>query len=193
MGIPLTEHRFTVDEYHRMGEAGIFHEDDRVELIRGRIVQMSPIGPRHAGCVKYLGNTLVRLLGPRAVVGIQDPVITDAEGEPQPDVAVLLPRPDFYRDRHPTPDDILLLAEVADTSLSYDRGEKVPLYGEAGVREVWLVNLPDDVIEIYRKPRGNGYADVRTARRGETITPLAFPDVVLDVDEILGETVSGKR
>jgi Uma2 family endonuclease len=186
MGMPLTEHRFTVDEYHRMGEAGIFHEDDRVELIRGRIVQMSPIGRRHAGCVKYLGNTLIRLLGPRAVIGIQDPVITDAEGEPQPDVAVLAPRPGFYRDRHPAPADILLLIEVADTSLDYDRGEKLPLYAEAGVREVWLVNLPGDAIEVYRDPRDGRYADVRTARRGETIAPLAFPDLTLAVSEILG-------
>ena len=186
MGMPLTEHRFTVDEYHRKGEAGIIREDDRVELIRGRVVQMSPIGRRHAGCVKYLGNTLVRLLGPRAVVGIQDPVITGPEGEPQPDVAALLPRPDFYRHQHPAPDDILLLVEVADSSLDYDRSEKIPLYAEAGVREVWLVNLAGEAVEVYRDPREGHYRDVHTARRGETIAPLAFPDVALAVNEILG-------
>ena len=186
MGMPLTEHRFTVDEYHRMGDAGIFHEDDRVELIRGRIVQMSAIGRRHAGCVNYLGNTLARLLGQRAVVGVQNPVILDLEGEPRPDVAVLVPRPEFYRDRHPAPADILLLIEVADTTLDYDRDEKVPVYAETGVQEVWLVNLPGNAIEIYRDPRDGRYADVRTARRGSTIAPLAFPDLALRVAELLG-------
>ena len=186
MGMPLTEHRFTVDEYHRMGEAGIFREDDRVELIRGRIVEMSPIGRRHAGCVNYLNNTLARLLGPRAVVSVQNPVITDADGEPQPDVALLEPRPGFYGDRHPAPGDILLLIEVADSSLDYDRGEKIPLYAEAGVREVWLVNLAGKAVEVYRDPREGHYRDVHPARRGETIAPLAFPDVALQVEEILG-------
>ena len=186
MGMALAIRRFTVDEYHRMGEAGIFHEDDRLELIRGRIVQMSPIGHRHTGCVKYLANTLMHLLGPRAVISVQDPVITDAEGEPQPDVAALMPRPEFYRDRHPAPADVLLLIEVADTSLTYDRGEKLPVYAEADVREVWLVNLPGEAVEVYREPHEGRYTDVRTARHGETIAPLAFPDVTLRVDEILG-------
>ena len=186
MGMPLTEHRFTVDEYQRMGEAGIFHEDDRVELIRGRIVQMSPIGRRHAGCVTYLANTLMRGLGPRAVISTQNPLVTDPEGEPQPDLAVLEPRASFYRDRHPAPADVLLLIEVADTSLQYDRGEKVPLYAEAGLREVWLVDLPGNAVELYRESRGGRYTDVHTARRGETIAPLAFPELTLSVDEILG-------
>ena len=179
MGMPLTEHRFTVDEYHRMGEAAIFREDDRVELIRGRIVQMSAIGRRHAGCVNYFTRTLTSLLGERALVSVQNPVILDADGEPQPDVAVLTPRPGDYRDRHPQPADILLLVEVADTTLDYDRDEKLPLYAEAGVREVWLVNLPGDAIELYRDPRDGRYAEVRTGRRAETIAPLAFPDGAL--------------
>jgi Uma2 family endonuclease len=186
MGMPLTEHRFTVAQYHRMGETGIFHEDDRVELIRGRVVRMSPISRRHAGCVNYLANTLMHLLGARAVVSVQNPVITGAEGEPQPDVTALEPRPTFYRDRHPAPGDVLLLIEVADTSLDYDRAEKLPLYAEAGIREAWLVNLPGEAVEVCRNPRGGQYRDIRTARHGETIAPLAFPDLALRVDDILG-------
>jgi Uma2 family endonuclease len=184
--MPLTEHRFTVDEYHRMGEAGIFHQDDRVELIRGRIVQMSPIGRRHAGCVTYLNNALIALLGPQALVSPQNPVVLDPHAEPQPDLAVLKPRPGCYRDAHPAPEDVWLIIEVADTTLEYDRGEKLPLYAEAGIAEVWLVNLPADAVEIHRQPRGDRYADVRTARRGETVTPLAFPSLSLRVDDILG-------
>ena len=185
MGMALAVRRFTVDEYHRMGEAGIFHEDDRLELIRGRIVQMSPIGHRHAGCVKYLANTLMHLLGPRAVISVQDPVITDAEGEPQPDVAALMPRPEFYRDRHPAPADVLLLIEVADTSLTYDRGEKLPVYAEADVREVWLVNLPGEAVEVYREPHFTGYNSKTVLRSGDQAAPRAFPDALVDVAALL--------
>lgn len=186
MGMPLTEHRFTVDEYHRMGQAGVFHEDDRVELIRGRIVEMTPIGPEHAGCVDYLAHVLGQGLASRAMVRVQNPVILDRHVEPQPDLALLRPRPDFYRDAHPGPADILLIVEVADSSLQYEREEKLPLYAEAGIPEVWLVNLAGEVIESYREPRGGRYQAARVISRGQDVVPLAFPDLSLQVDDILG-------
>ena len=178
-------HRFTVDEYHRMGEAGIFHEDDRVELIRGQVVQMSPIGHRHAGCVTYLTHALLSLLGQKALVRVQNPVTVDRFGELQPDLAVVRPDPTFYRRAHPVPDDVLLMIEVADTSVEYDRNEKLPLYAETGLQEVWLVNLPANTVEVHREPKDGRYTDVRTARRGDTVSPSAFPGVTLEAGEIL--------
>ncbi len=186
MAMSLTGRRFTVDEYHRMGEAGIFHEDDRVELLDGEIVVMSPIGSRHAGCVKGLVSLLYQALGRSAILGVQDPVILEPYSEPEPDVAVLKPQADTYRRGHPAPSDVLLLIEVAETSIEYDRETKVPLYAQAGIPEVWLVNLPADNIEVYRKPRGDRYTDIHTAHRGERLTPPQLPTVTLRVDDILG-------
>jgi Uma2 family endonuclease len=184
--MPLAAHRFTVDEYHRMGEAGVLHEDDRVELIEGQVVQMTPIGRHHAGCVTYLNSTLASRAGARGLVSPQNPVILGTYLEPQPDLTILRPRADYYRDAHPEAADVLLLIEVADSSLDYDRGVKVPLYAGAGVPEVWIVNLPDDVVEVFLGPGGARYGDVRTARRGETVTPSALPHLSLRVDDILG-------
>jgi Uma2 family endonuclease len=187
MSAPLRTHRFTVDEYHRLGEAGIFHEDDRVELIDGQIVQMSPIGIAHAACVKRL-NTLFSPLAAKQVVtpGIQDPLVLAEHDEPQPDVTVLRYRADGYSTRHPGPADTLLVIEVADTSVQYDRSTKIPQYARAAIPEAWLVNLPADGIEVYRTPRDGRYTEVTTVSRGDTLTPLALPGVELSVDEILG-------
>src|SRR5258708_2048030 len=127
MVMPLTARRFTVDEYHRMGRAGVFHEDDRVELLEGQIVEMSPIGPAHAGCVAVLTGVLSRRGGESVVVWVQNPVDLGERSEPQPDVALLAPRADAYRTAHPRARDILLAIEVADTSLEHDRDVKVPL------------------------------------------------------------------
>jgi len=186
MAMPLTARRFTVDEYYRMGRAGVFHEDDRVELLDGLIVEMSPIGPGHAGCVDMLTGVLSRLVGNRAVVRVQNPVRLGRQSEPQPDVTLLLPRADAYRTAHPQPEDVLLLIEVADASLEHDREVKVPLYAAAGVPEVWLVNLTDEAVTLYRDPVGGRYATVRTAGRGETVTSLRLPGVTLRVADVLG-------
>ena len=186
MVMPLSTRRFTVDEYHRMGRAGVFHEDDRVELLEGQIVEMSPIGPAHAGCVAALTGLLGRRGGERVVVWVQNPVDLGERSEPQPDVALLAPRADAYRTAHPRVRDMLLVIEVADTSLEHDRDVKVPLYAAAGVPEVWLVNLTDDVVTLYRDPVGGRYATVRTARRGETVTSLLVPAATLRVEDILG-------
>ncbi len=186
MSAPLRTHNFTVDEYHRMAEAGVFHEDDRVELIDGQVVQMTPVGPRHAGCVNRLTSLLSQLGGGGATVSVQNPVILGERREPQPDVAVLKHRADGYAARHPQPADILLLIEVVDTSLEYDRSVKIPLFAQAGVPEVWLVDLSADRIEVYRNPAGGRYGDVTSASSDETLTPLHLADVKLSAADVLG-------
>ncbi len=186
MSTPLRTHNFTVDEYHRMAEAGVFHEDDRVELIDGQVVEMTPIGPRHAGCVNRLTGLLSRLGGGGVTVSIQNPVILGERWEPQPDVTVLRHRADGYAARHPEPADILLVIEVADTSVEDDRSIKIPLYARAGVPEAWLVNLPSDRIEVYRNPAAGVYAAIKSVSRGETLTPLLLSDVRLSVADVLG-------
>jgi Uma2 family endonuclease len=178
--------RFTVDEYDRMGEAGIFSRDDRVELIDGEIVQMTPIGSRHAACVDRLAELLRSVLGQLAIVRVQSPIRLGSHSEPQPDLAVLRRREDFYVDAHPAPPDVLLVIEVADASADFDRVTKMPLYGQAGIPQAWLVDVAGPSLEDYRGPLAQGYYDVRTPRRGERVTLDAYPDLSLAVDDILG-------
>ena len=186
MSSPPATRRFTTAEYHRMAAAGILRQDDRVELVDGRVVAMTPIGPRHAGCVKEITRLLYRLLGEAVILGVQDPLTLGEGSEPQPDVLVLSRSPAGYRRRHPGPDDVLLLIEVSDDSLEYDRGTKVPLYARAGIADVWIVDLDGDRIEVYRDAGPGGYRDVRVVSRGETLSPSAFPDVAVSVAEVLG-------
>lgn len=186
MALQLNRYRFTVAEYDRMVEAGILGEDDRVELIDGEILQMSPIGQRHASSVRRMIRLLTNLVGDAAIVDAQNPIHLDEHGEPQPDLALLAPRPDFYRQDHPDAPDVLLLIEVADSSLDYDRQIKLPLYAQAGIPEVWLVNLSANVVEVYRDPTLDGYRTVEVRRHGEWLTPLAFPGREVAVTEILG-------
>ena len=169
-----------------MGEAGILREDDRVELIDGEIVETTPIGSRHAACVDRLTRFLVRLVGDRAIVRVQNPATIPPHSEPQPDVMLLRPQADFYAAAHPEPRDVLLVIEVADTTLPFDRGVKVPLYARAGVAEVWLIDLTTDSVEVHRHPTGSRYADVGRRARGERLACQAFPDVELSVDDMLG-------
>ena len=187
MVMAVAVRRFTVDEIERMVQAGILHEDDRVELLDGQIVEMSPINPPHASCVKRL-NRLFAPLSARAqaTVGIQDPLVLDPHQAPQPDVALLRYRADGYQTRNPRPPDTFLVIEVADTSVESDRQRKIPLYARAEIPEAWLVNLPDGGIEIHSEPHAGAYTSLRTARRGETVSPVAFPRLVLAVDDILG-------
>ncbi len=184
--IPGLTGPFTVDDYHRMAETGVLAWDARVELLDGLVVEMSPIGSPHAGCV----NRLTRLFAIRAAdvatVAVQNPTILDDRSEPQPDVMVLKYRADGYAARHPGPDDVLLLIEVAHTTLHKDREVKVPIYARTGVREVWLVDLEHDLIEIYRGPGADGYASVRTASRRDRLAPLLLPTVSLAAADILG-------
>jgi Uma2 family endonuclease len=175
-----------VDDYHRMAEVGILGEDDHVELLDGQIVEMSPIGPRHAGAVNNLVRLLHRTLGDAVILGVQNPVVLGAPSEPQPDIAVLKPRADAYSGAHPSPEDILLVIEVADTSLESDRDVKLPLYARAGISEAWLVDLSHDIVEVHRRPSPEGYREVRTLRRGDTLAALVVSTGSISVDEVLG-------
>jgi Uma2 family endonuclease len=186
MAVQVLRHRFTVEEYHRMGEAGIFSEDDRVELIEGEIVEMAPIGSPHAGTTDYLHDTLSQMLGKRARVRAQSPIVLVPDSEPQPDIAVLRYRSDFYRGGHPRLEDIFFLIEVSDTTGEFDRIVKLPLYGRAGIPEVWIVDLAAHCVEVYVGPSPDGYELRHRFTRGQVVSPQAFPDLQLAVDEILG-------
>lgn len=177
---------FTVEEYHQMARAGIIGPEDRVELLEGEIVTMSPIGIRHAACVRRLTQILYARVAARATISVQSPVRLDTHSEPEPDVALLRPRPDFYAGGHPGPKDVLLLVEVSDTTQEYDRGGKLSAYANAEIAEVWIVDLTGEAVETYREPGAGGYGRVRSFRRGEGIEPAAFADVRIGVDEILG-------
>ncbi len=187
MVVPLRRRRFTIDEYHRMGEVGILHEDDRVELIEGEIVEMAPIGSRHAAIAARIRKFFTLRLDDRAVLWSQEPVLLKAPGsEPQPDVLILAPRADFYASALPEPQDVLLLIEVADSSLTYDRRTKLPLYARAGIADVWLVDADSGRVEVHRSPAGGRYRDARSPARGESFAPLAFPDVAVTLADLLG-------
>ena len=186
----LTEtliHRFDIETYHRMIDAGILHEDDRVELINGRIVDMTPIGTRHVACVNRINNLFNQKLQGEAIVSIQNPILlSKEESEPQPDITLLKWKDDFYKDALPGPEDIFLVIEVADTSHEYDRNIKIPLYGRAGIKEAWLVDLQDNAVEIYMEPSTSGYGLVKKADPTQTISPTAFQDIKIQTKEILG-------
>ena len=180
----LERRKFTLEEYHRLGSMGLLKEDDRVEFIAGDIVEMSPVGKAHNACISRINRKLVRQLGDRAIVYVQNSVAI-LGNEPLPDVAILKPNPTDYADRLATPEDILLIIEVADSSLAYDQEFKVPLYARAGLRDFWIVDLNDALVWVYRKPNHKGYLDIKAYRQGEDITTLAF-DLSLSVEDVLG-------
>jgi Uma2 family endonuclease len=180
-----SQHRFSVEDYYRMAEAGVLRPGKRMELLDGRIIDMSPIGPFHGGVVGRLTRLFNRLSQDRWLVWPQNPLRLDDHSEPEPDVMLLKPVADDYTSRHPQPHDVFLLIEVSDTTLEYDREEKLPAYGRAGVAEVWIVNLQDATLEVYREPHFTGYSQQRVLREGDHAVPQAFPDVVLDVAELL--------
>jgi Uma2 family endonuclease len=180
----LTRWRFTVHDYHRMGEAGILHEDDRVELIEGELVQMTAIGTRHFSCVNRLNRLFVMNVGDEAIVSVQNPVRLNEYNEPQPDLTVIRSRD--YRESLPMPEDVLLLIEVSDTTLAYDRGVKLPLYAQAGIREVWIVDLAGETIGRYTDPSEEGYRLANQIRRGQTLESDALPGPTPSVEEVLG-------
>lgn len=186
MSVELLRRAFTVEEYHRMTQAGILREDDRVELLDGEIVTRTPVGSRHAAGVNRLTHALSGRVVGRAIVSVQNPVRLGERSEPQPDLALLRTRPDFYADAHPGPMDVLLVIEVAETSVDLDRKIKVPLYAQAAIAEVWLVDLAGGYVEVYRDPAGQAYRDVRRVGRGQHLSPDTFPDLRLAVEELLG-------
>jgi Uma2 family endonuclease len=186
MRMEPTKKLFSVDEYYRMAEAGILTSDDRVELIDGEIIHMSPIGLRHAAVVDRAATLCILALAGRANVRVQNPIRLDSFNEPQPDISLLAPRTDFYITHHPGPEEVLLAIEIADTSLQYDRDSKIPIYASRGIRESWLVNLVEDVVLVFRDASPDRYQLSLTFHRGDSLSPLAFPDFTFTVDEILG-------
>lgn len=186
MALQLNRRRFTVDEYHRMSEVGVLAPEERVELLDGEVVKMGPIGAPHAGCVRRLDRLFQQRFGDVALVSVQTPTVADEYSEPEPDLMLLRQREEFYSAFHPKPEDILLLIEVADSSLAKDRRVKMPLYARDGVEEAWIVDLVHQRLLVYRVPEPTGYAVLPTLSRGESISPLAFPDRQVAVVEILG-------
>ena len=176
--------RFTVDDYYDMAEAGILTHDERVELVNGEIIEMSPIGKRHRSSVYALGHLISLQLGEQAIVGVQNAVHLDNCREFQPDVTILRSSDDFYLSNPPGPDDVLLLIEVSDSSLSYDRDVKLSLYARAGIREFWIVNIPDSIVEVYTNPSDGEYQTRRVFGADESVSPSAFPAISLPVSRI---------
>jgi Uma2 family endonuclease len=181
--VEVARRLFTVEEYHRMAEAGIIGADERVELIEGEIVQMAPIGPRHVGCVINVNQLFITRLGGRAIVSPQNPVVIPPRSEPQPDLVLLRPRAISYSQELPASWDVLLAVEVADTTVRFDRLVKARLYARAGIAEFWLCLAADGVVEVYRGPSADGYADVTRHGPGQAVSPLAFPDVSFAVTD----------
>ena len=186
MSAQLEKWHFNVDQYYRLAEAGVLQPDDRVELIEGEIIRMPPIGSPHAARVKRISYVLRSVFERRAIVSVQDPVRLDDFSEPVPDVAILKPREDFYAAHHPTPEDVLLIVEVSDSSTFTDRNVKVPLYARAQIPEVWLVNLPKQVIEVYSEPAEGKYQKAVTFNPGEVLTSPTVANLSLRVEEIIG-------
>ena len=185
MSVRAETRKFSIKEYHRMAEAGILSADDRVELIEGEIIEMPPIGSRHALCVDTLMNTLVQQLGGRAWVRVQNPLRLSGDSEPEPDLVLArLPR-ERYRLAPPGPQDVILIIEVADSSLTYDRVAKLALYAAASISEYWIVDLVRNRIEVHRNPGTGGFAEAAVVERGELVSPLAFPDVQISVDVLV--------
>ncbi len=175
---------FSVAEYERIVDGGILGADERLELIEGEILAMSPIGSRHAAGVDRATEAFAPLAG-RVRLRVQGPLRLAARSVPQPDLMLLRPRADFYKGGLPTPADVLLLIEVMDTSVDFDRGVKLGLYAAADIPEVWLVDLPGDRLEVYRRPARGSYTQITIHAHGESIAPEAFPEFVVAVDAIL--------
>jgi Uma2 family endonuclease len=183
MTVQILRWQFTVADFARMLEAGILTEDDRVELIDGEVRAMSPIGPRHVAIVNRLNALLSRQVADRAIVSIQNPIQLTDFTEPQPDIAVLRPREDFYAQALPLPEDIVLVVEVAETSLEYDRDEKIPRYAQTQIPEVWLIEVEQATVTQYTHPDGMRYRRVQNLTRGQ----LLSTDILgLTIDDIFG-------
>jgi Uma2 family endonuclease len=180
----VRRHRLSVQDYHRMADARILRAGERVELINGEIIDMTPIGSRHAAIVRQLNRLLHRDLGEQGVVLVQDPIVLGQHSEPEPDIVVVRYREDFYAAGHPVAEDVLLVIEVADTSLPYDRDNKVPLYARHGIPEVWLVDLNARTVTRYHTPADGEYRHSTQHRTG-SLTSLQLPHFGVDLDALL--------
>ena len=175
------KHRISVDAYRRMGAADVFAPQARVELIEGEIVDMAPIGSRHAGTLKHLARLLHDALGSRFVLSVQDPLVLGPDTELQPDLSVLRPRDDYYRSSHPTAADVLLLVEVSDSSMRYDRDVKIPLYARHGIPEVWLIDLEERRLHVHAQPHGDAYQSVAAFDRPGILRPEMLEGASVDL------------
>ena len=186
METEVTKKLFTVDEYCRMAEAGIFGPESRLELIEGEIIEMSPVGIRHISCVNRATELFASRLAGKMMLSVQNPVILSRYTMPQPDIVLARPREDFYSSKYIAPKDTFLAVEISDSTLRYDRNRKMPLYAKAGVPELWIENLQSDVILVYRDPGPTTYSTSLTLQRGESLTLAAFPEIAFRTDELLG-------
>jgi Uma2 family endonuclease len=186
MPVEIQRRRFTADDYQRMGEAGILRAEDRVELIDGEIVSMTPIGPRHMASVDRANRTFVLKAADSAIVRIQGSVRLNLYSEPEPDIVLLRPRQDYYATRMAGPADILLVLEVAESSIDYDRDVKLKLYARSGVHEYWILDLTEDVLTCFDGPDGDTYRHVRHYQHGQSVAPLLLSDCTVAVDDLLG-------
>jgi Uma2 family endonuclease len=189
MATEILKKRFTTGDFHLMAEAGILAEHDRVELIDGEIIEMSPIGHRHRVRVARLHTLFVRAFGDLAVVICQASIELNEWSESEPDLVVLKPRADFYAGKPWAPGDVFFVMEVADSSLRYDRKIKVPLYARAGIPEYWIEDAKRDVLHVYRDPAGETYATSLELRRTDVIAPLALPDIQFSIDHLFGDPI----
>jgi Uma2 family endonuclease len=167
--VPVQRYRFTVEQYHRMGELGLFAAAPRVELIHGEIIEMSPIKGPHADCVDKLAEWLIVNFHQHAVVRVQNPIALGNQSELEPDLALAIRKPEGYRQAHPVPSEVLLIIEVADTSAEKDRQIKLPLYAAAGIPEAWLVDLNASAVEVHTQPSEQGYSNIQIFRHGDVI------------------------
>jgi len=177
---------FTVADWQKMGEMDLFSPETRVELIEGEIIEMGPIGSSHAGHVNRLNYLFNRQVTDSEIVSVQNPLVIKNHSEPQPDLMVLRHEPNFYSEKHPTPEDVLLLIEVSDSTLSYDRNVKKPLYARHGIIEYWVVNLKEDCLEVYLNPQAQDYTLIDIMRSDSVITPSQLPHISVAVSDILG-------
>ena len=180
-----TKHLTNLDEWRRLGEANIFPPESRIELINGEIIEMAPIGSNHAGHLKSINKLFTKLVPDNLFTSVQDPLQLGDLSEPEPDFMLLKPDFDGYKTRHPVADDVLLLIEVADTSLAYDQNQKLRLYALHNVPEYWLLNLIDNCLEVYRKPKGEVFAEKTTLYNGDNITLSQLPEITIQADDIL--------
>ena len=178
------KHPISAEEYLRMGEAGVFAPEARLELIDGEIIERAPIHPPHAWRVKKLAELFFQRAEGRAIVSVQDPVVTSLHSVPQPDLALLRPRTDYYAQSHPGVADVFLVVEVADTTATFDLGTKVPLYARGGIPEVWVVEVNAGAIRVFRDPAEGGYRTAFAAQVGERVACAALPEVAVEVAEL---------
>jgi Uma2 family endonuclease len=180
-----SRYKLSIDDYHKLGDAGILDEDSRVELIEGDLIEMAPIGVAHMRCVNRLNRLLMHAVGDAAIVSVQNPVSLPPRSEPQPDVALFKPGTDSA-EHIPQPADVLLIVEVADTTLDHDRRTRLPLYARAGIVEAWIVDVQGQTIEAFSTPGDAGYAGSTVYRRGESVAPAQLPTASIRVDDVFG-------